>query len=325
MLALLTSCGFQRKKYENPITKDTQQPDKVLFDKAMRDMERGRYEVARLTLQTLMNTYDTSEYLAKAKLAYADSWFREGGSHGLAQAEAEYKDFILFYPTLEESAEAQEKVCMIHYRQMEKADRDPQHALRAEEECRNVLVQFPNSKFAPRGAAAAPQRAGSDRRRRVPARRVLSHQGQPSGSGEPACRTLADHYPLYSKADEANWLLGDSYARWARASVRRPATAYARIVREYPLSPFAEDAKKRLTAMEMPIPEADPVAYNRMKYELENRDKAGIDWTGLGVLKRGPDVRAAAKSGEPAMTSLASVDSGQRSVPAEGGAGFAAT
>ena len=149
VLALLTSCGFRRKKYENPITKDTQQPDKVLFDKAIDDLERGRYEVARLTLQTLMNTYDTSEYLAKAKLAYADSWFREGGTHGLAQAEAEYKDFILFYPTLEESAEAQEKVCMIHYRQMEKADRDPQHALRAEDECRNVLVQFPNSKFAP--------------------------------------------------------------------------------------------------------------------------------------------------------------------------------
>ncbi len=30
--ALLTSCGFHRKKYDNPITKDTQQPDKVLFD-----------------------------------------------------------------------------------------------------------------------------------------------------------------------------------------------------------------------------------------------------------------------------------------------------
>src|ERR671913_1683289 len=150
VLGLVSSCGFRRKKYDNPIAKDSEQPDKVLFDKAIKDMEKGRYEVARLTLQTLMNTYDTSEYLAKAKLAYADSWFREGGSHGLAQAEAEYKDFILFYPTLEESAEAQEKVCMIHYRQMEKADRAPQHALRAEEECRNVLVQFPNSKFAPR-------------------------------------------------------------------------------------------------------------------------------------------------------------------------------
>src|SRR6267154_2299921 len=149
LFGLQTSYGMRRKKYENPITKDTQQPDKVLYDKAIKDLEKNRFEVARLTLQTLINTYDTSEFLAKAKLAIADSWFREGGTHALAQAEAEYKDFILFYPAMEESAEAQEKVCNIHYKQMEKADRDPKHALRAEDECRLVLTQFPNSKFAP--------------------------------------------------------------------------------------------------------------------------------------------------------------------------------
>src|SRR5450631_3539864 len=121
---MAASGGFRRKKYENPITKDTQQPDKVLFDKAIADIEHGRYEVARLTLNTMINTYDTSEYLAKAKLAVADSWYREGGTHGLAQAEAEYKDFILFYPQMEESAESQWKVCQIHYKQMDKADRD---------------------------------------------------------------------------------------------------------------------------------------------------------------------------------------------------------
>src|SRR6201987_3349666 len=146
---LASSCGFKRQKYENPITKDTQQPDKVLFDKAIKDIEHGRYEVARLTLNTLINPYDTSEYLAKAKRAIADSWYREGGPHGMSQAEAEYKDFILFYPTMEEAAESQEKICMIHYRQMDKADRDPNNALRAEMECRTLLTQFPNSKFAP--------------------------------------------------------------------------------------------------------------------------------------------------------------------------------
>src|SRR5437016_9352794 len=145
---LNTSC-FRKKKYENPITKDTLQPDKVLFDKAVADIERSRFEVARLTLNTMMNTYDTSEYMAKAKLAIADSWYREGGGHGLAQAEAEYKDFILFYPNMEEAAEAQQKVCDIHYKQMEKADRDPKHAMRADDECRLLLTQFPNSKFAP--------------------------------------------------------------------------------------------------------------------------------------------------------------------------------
>src|ERR1017187_6144068 len=101
-LALLFAGACRRKKYENPITKDTQQPDKVLFDTAMHEIEKGQYEQARLHLQTMMNTYDNSEFLAKAKLAYADSWYREGGSHGLAQAEAEYKDFILFYPAMED-------------------------------------------------------------------------------------------------------------------------------------------------------------------------------------------------------------------------------
>src|SRR2546428_295907 len=148
-VSLLSTSCFRKKKYENPITKDTQQPDKVLFDKAIADIERSRFEVARLTLNTLMNTYDTSEYLAKAKLAIADSWYREGGTHGLAQAEAEYKDFILFYPAMEEAAEAQNKVCMIHFKQMEKSDRDPHHALRAEDECQQLVIRFPNSKFAP--------------------------------------------------------------------------------------------------------------------------------------------------------------------------------
>src|SRR6202034_2865909 len=108
---LLSGFGlFHRQKYEKPITKDTLQPDKILFDRAIHDIEHGNYEVARLTLNTLINTYDTSEYLAKAKLAIADSWYREGGPHGMASAEAEYKDFILFYPNMEEAAQSQYRV-----------------------------------------------------------------------------------------------------------------------------------------------------------------------------------------------------------------------
>jgi outer membrane protein assembly factor BamD len=300
---LLSSCGFRRKRYENPITKDTQQPDKVLYDKAIKDIEKGRYEIARLTLNTLINTYDTSEYLAKAKLAIADSWFREGGSTGLAQAEAEYKDFILFYPTMEEAAEAQEKVCMIHYKQMEKADRDPMHALRAEDECRQLLIQFPNSKFAPR----------AQQRLREIQEVIAEHEFRIGsfyhGKGaHPAAanrlQTLTDHYPLFSKADEALWQLGDSYSQMGNRFRDKAGAAYAKIVREYPLSPLAEKAKEKLRSMEMEVPEPDPVAVARMKYELENREKAGLMSHVWGVFKKSPDVRAAAKSGQPAMTAL---------------------
>jgi outer membrane protein assembly factor BamD len=307
VLALLTgllgSCGFRRKKYENPITKDTQQPDKVLYDKAVQDIERSRFEVARITLNTLINTYDTSEFMAKAKLAIADSWFREGGSHGLAQAEAEYKDFILFYPTLEEAAEAQEKVCMIHVKQMEKTDRDVKHAVRAEDECRQLLVQFPNSKFAPRAQQLLReiQEVIADSEYRVGA---FYHTKGSNPAAANRLQAMVDQYPLYSQADDALWRLGDAYSKMGPRFRDSSGAAYARIVKEYPLSPLADQARKQLVSMELAVPEADPVAYARMKYELENRTKLGMMSHLWGVFRKSPDVSAAAKSGQPPMTSL---------------------
>jgi len=299
MLGLLAG-GCRRRRYENPITKDTQQPDKVLFDKAIADIERGRYEIARLTLQTLINTYETSEFLAKAKLAIADSWYREGGSNGLAQAEAEYKDFILFYPTLEEAPEAQMKVCMIHYKQMEKADRDQTHALRAEEECRQLLVQFPNSKFAPQVEQLLRniQEVLAEREFRVGS---FYHTKGSHVAAANRLQAVVDHYPLYSKADQALWNLADSYARMGPRFRSKHIEAYVRLVRDYPLSPLVEEAKRRLVAMEQEVPEPDPVALARMKYELEHMEKPGVMSHFWGIFRKSPDVRMAAKSGSPTM------------------------
>src|SRR5438105_9588567 len=254
MVSLLSTSCFRKKKYENPITKDTLQPDKVLFDKAIADIERSRFEVARLTLNTLMNTYDTSEYLAKAKLLIADSWYREGGSHGMAQAEAEYKDFILFYPNMEESAEAQEKVCMIHYKQMEKADRDPKHALRAEEECRLVLTQFPNSKFAPQAQQLLRNIQEVLAQREYVVGSLYHHKGSfPAAANR--LQYVTDQYPLFSSADEALMKLGESYGKMGARFTDKSAAAYARIVKDYPLSPLADEARSRLEQMEHRIAE----------------------------------------------------------------------
>jgi outer membrane protein assembly factor BamD len=316
-LAVLASCGF-RKKYENPITKDTLQPDKVLYDKAIRDLEKNRFEVARLTLQTLINTYDTSEFLAKAKLAIADSWFREGGSHGLAQAEAEYKDFILFYPALEEAAEAQEKVCMIHYRQMEKPDRDTNHALRAEDECRQLLVQFPNSRFAPRAQQLLRniQEVIAEGEFRV-GNYYHNKSSWPAAANR--LNSLVDLYPLYSSADEALWMLGDSYSRMGPRFRDKTGRAYQRIVKDYPLSDYVEEAKKKLKEMEMDIPEPDPVAVARMKYEQENRVNKGMRSKAFGIFRKSPDVSQAAKSGTPTMERGSPTIPASVPIPAEAG------
>ncbi len=298
---LLAGCGLRRHKYDNPITKDTQQPDKVLFDQAINEIEHSRFERGRLILQTLMNTYDTSEYLAKAKLAVADSWYREAGANGYAQAEAEYKDFILFYPNMEESAEAQEKICKMQYNQMEKADRDPTHALRAEDECRQLLVQFPNSKFAPEAQQMLRnvQEVLAEKEYRVGV--FYGHKGSfPAAANR--LQALADQFPLYSQADDALWELAGDYQHMGDRFENQQAAAYTKIVRDYPLSSHVDEAKARLEEMKRPVPEADPVAYARMKYELENRSSRSLMGKIWGPFSGKPDTAAAAKSGSPQMT-----------------------
>ncbi|MBV9082654.1 MAG: outer membrane protein assembly factor BamD [Acidobacteriaceae bacterium] len=298
-VGLLGSCIH--RKYETPITKNTQQPDKVLFDQAMHDIEHGRYEVARISLQTLMNTYESSEYLAKAKLAIADSWFREGGGNGLAQAEAEYKDFQLFYPHMEESAEAQNRVCDIHYKQMDKSDRDISQTVRAEDECRNLLLQYPNSKFAPIAA---------QRLRNI--QEVLAEHEFGVGNFywkrdmNPAAANrlngLVDQYPLYSKADEALYEAGDAYSKMGPRYRKTAGDMFARIVRDYPLGDRANDAKKRLEDMELPVPQADPTAIARMKFDEDNYRRPGLFARSTSFMRSSPDTSHAAKQGSPTMT-----------------------
>ena len=97
---------------------------------------------------------------------------------------------------------------------------------------------------------------------------------------------MADQFPLYSKADEALWQLADSYHRMGDRFENKQADAYTRIVKDYPLSAHADEAKAQLEAMKRPVPEADPVAYARMKYEHGEPHQARHDEQGLGAVQR---------------------------------------
>lgn len=293
-------CCFH-KKYETPIVKNTQQPDKVLFDQAIKDIEHGRYETARISLQTMMNTYESSEYMAKAKLAVADSWYREGGANGFAQAEAEYKDFQLFYPQMEEAAEAQNRICTIHYKEMDKSDRDWTQTVQAESECRALIVQYPNSKFVPQAAQRLREIQESLAEHEfVVGDFYWKRDMNPAAANR--LNAMVDQYPLYSKAGEALYEAGDAYSKMGPRYRKSAAEMFDRVVQEYPLSSRADDAKKRLQEMEMPVPPVDQAAANREKYDLENYHHPSLIGRATGLMKSGPDVSHAAKIGPPTMT-----------------------
>src|ERR1700761_9479098 len=248
----------------NPLANvNSKQPDKELFDKAMAALKKGKFDVARLDLQTMLNTYPDSEYRMRAKLAVGDTWFKEGGAAALTQAEAEYKDFITFFPQAPEAAEAQMKVGDIYYQQMEKPDRDFTNAQRAEEEYRNMINQFPDSALIPRAKQKLRdvQEVLAEREAQI----GLYYDSRENYNAAIArLKTVVDTYPLYSKSDQALLGSGDAYAGQARrvqmaaglpGAVRerlramymdQAAAAYTKVITRYPMAPHVEDARDRL-------------------------------------------------------------------------------
>ena len=316
---LLVSAACTNKKVNNPLANvGSKQPDKVLFDRAMDMMKHNRFDQARMILQTLINTYPDSEFIARAKLAVADSWYAEGGSTALTQAEVEYRDFETFFPNMPEAAEAQLKIANIHYQQMEKPDRDFTHAMRAEQEYRQLIQQYPDSKLVPEA-----------KQRLLEVQEVLAQREFGIGRfyyirmSYPAAiarlRTLVDRYPLFSQADEALYMLGQSYegqitniraskapettkAKMIQELTKNAAEAYDRILTRYPVMERSEDARRRLEALHQPVPTPTKEAIAQNRKEEESRRSMGMFGHLVGGFTRHPDVAQATKVGDPTMT-----------------------
>src|SRR3984885_10612895 len=291
-------------------TKESAEPDKVLYDRAMLAVKHARYTEGRLDFQTLINTYPDSEYLAKAKLGVADSFYKEGGTSSLTQAIEEYKNFIVFFPFLDEAAYAQMQVGMAHYKLMEKADRDNSHAEAAEDEFRTFLMKYPQSPFVPQAEQSMRnvQEVLAEGEYGIARFYYMKKDYRASAA---RLFEVTGRYPLFSENDEAFWMLADVYQRARTASKNEDdknhwadlaAKCYDSIVQNYPASSLAPLAKERLKSMNLPIPAPNPDAVSRMKqqqmYQRDHRQLALVKMP-LNMVKSSPDFSAAARSGTP--------------------------
>ena len=325
LLSLTANAATKKKKKDfnlaaNPLADvNSKQPDKELFDKAMLALKKGRFDIARLDLQTMLNTYPESEYRMRAKLAVGDTWYKEGGTAALTQAEAEYEDFITFFPDAPEAAEAKMKVADIYYSQMEKPDRDFTNAQQAERSYREMINMYPDSSLLPRA-----------KQKLRDVQEVLAEREATIGfyyssrenfvASIARLQTVADTFPLYSRSDMVWISIGDAFAGQARNLQLIPglspaikerlsamyqekaAAAYARVITRYPMSPHVEDARDRLVTMNRSVPEPSQAAIAENDAEIRSQQPLRFTDKFLDIIKRGPMVVEAAHVGEPSLT-----------------------
>jgi outer membrane protein assembly factor BamD len=258
---LLTSCGQKSAGLQEGAAA----PDTQLFESGMKYLEKSQYIKARLAFQTLINTYPDSEFTPASFLAIADSYYSEGGTESLLQAEAQYKDFLIFYPTHEMADDAQLKIAAINYRLMKPYDRDPTNAKKAELEFKRFLDNYPDSELTPTAREALREVEETLARHDQEIGDFYFHRGS-YNAAEGRYQTVVEKYPEFSMMDTTLYRLGIAYEEVGR--INDAAVYYERIVREYPFSSFFSSAKEKLVLLERPVPEVDQQAASRHQANL---------------------------------------------------------
>jgi outer membrane protein assembly factor BamD len=230
--------------------------DAELFRDGVNAIRKGRYDEGRILLNTMINTYTDSPLIKIAKLGIADSFYLQGGSKGLAQADVEYRDWIQFFPDDPLADDAMLKMAEIHLKQVQAADRDTTHAKLAERQLKELLRRYPNTDGKQQVEQMMEEVQEILALHELNVAKFYFERREAAQAAQMRTEEILNKYPNFSRLDEALWL--HARAMEIQEDTETASRDLARIVTSYPHSEFAERAKETLKKWGLPVPEPDP-------------------------------------------------------------------
>ncbi|HYP29100.1 MAG TPA: outer membrane protein assembly factor BamD [Blastocatellia bacterium] len=259
-LALALSLAFQacggKPKTQVTLEEAKAGRDQELFREGVNAVRKGRFDEGRILLNTMINTYADSPMLRVAKLAIADSYYLEGGSKNLAQAEVEYRDWIQFFPDDALADDTMLKMAEIHLKQVMAPDRDTTHSKLADRQLKEMLRRFPGTDRKDEASVLMEQVQENLAMHELIVARFYYVRRESAQAAQGRTEEILNKYPTFSRFDEALFL----HAR-AMADQEDTETAsqdLTRLITSYPFSEYRPKAEEMLKKWGKPVPEPDP-------------------------------------------------------------------
>ncbi|MEM9290265.1 MAG: outer membrane protein assembly factor BamD [Acidobacteriota bacterium] len=240
LLVLLASCmvlGLGCSNSDDPILQLSAE-EALGLGKAY--LEDEKFYRARQHFNHAFDVAPNTQIGREALLLAADSYFKDGDSEDLIQAEAKYRDYLNRYPTSNEAAYVQFQIANCLADRIRRADRDQtptEQALVAYEE---VLRLYPTSEF----GARARERMGEMRNRLAEHEYVVGEfysRFRMPGSCINRLVDLLEDFPDYQERAKVYLLLAESYNE---LRIKTKTVEYIeRLQREYPNTEYAKDAR----------------------------------------------------------------------------------
>jgi len=248
-MALTAACGGKKPV----LPANNPQPDRFLLDRADEEFKKKHWSNAREYYRQVVDNYPQSPIRPDAKLGMGETYLGEGSTEALVMGANEFREFLTFYPTNAKADVAQFHLALCHQKQMRAAERDQTETKDALKEYQVFFDRYPNSPLMTE--VRAKWREARDRLSMASYRVGITYYRQRWYTGAVGrFREVLTDDPEFTGKDGVYFYLADSLLKADGTADKKNGKAQAipyfeRLLSEFAQSEFAEDAKKRLQAL----------------------------------------------------------------------------
>ncbi|MGA7617610.1 MAG: outer membrane protein assembly factor BamD [Thermoanaerobaculia bacterium] len=243
LAVFLTACGHrnQFKPVVNPEFLNKSKEE--LFKKAESLFDEHKWSKAREYYSYVYENFPNDPIGRRSLLRVADTYYQQGDTVNLVEAQYKYRDFINRYPGSEMADYAMLQIANVSYKQMLSPERDQTKTKEAVQKFKEMLDAYPHSAY----------RAEAEEKLHNALGRLAQHDHEVAefymkrGRYKAAMTRLnqvIDSYPDYEHRDQVFFDLATSLSHLGRKGEAR--LYYERIVSEFPKSDLANRAKEKL-------------------------------------------------------------------------------
>ena len=230
-----------------PTVVPDQEADTYLFTEGTRALEARRWLTAREYFRRLVDTYPTSRHRQDAKLGIGDSYLGERRIESDVLAVGEFREFLRFYPLSPRADYAQYRLALAQSRQMLSPERDQTATQETLKELKVFTTNYPASQYLPEVLKLERE----TRDHLSESEFLVGRHYYRSRWYTGAVKRLEDLLktdPQFTGRDGAYFFLGEAYSKQNKYAEAR--TYYQKVLDEFRVSEYLDDAKKRLATIE---------------------------------------------------------------------------
>lgn len=246
--AATLACGRQ----EVDIATLASNSDQVIWQAGQKALKGRQWDIARQHFRRIVDGFPQSPLVPEARIAVGDTYFTEGGVGNYTLAAGQYREFLTVFPSHPRGDYAQFRIGESFFNQKNSPDRDQTQVAQALDEYLAFLDRYPESPLAKTARERVKACRGSLARSEFVVAYFYQKSRKAYRAAIPRYENILKNFPDFDQTDETLLRLGQCLALSGRGPEAAPVLA--RLMDEYPESPFVKEARALIA------PPADPKA-----------------------------------------------------------------